>query len=257
MPDGSAKLLVERRESVLLLTLNRPEVRNAIDTETATALAGALDDFEEDPTLRAAVICGAGGTFCSGMDLKAFARGEVPVDGARGFGGIVERPPSKPIIAAVEGNALAGGFEIVLSCDLVVAAEDARFGLPEVTRGLVAEAGGLLRLPRRIPFHVAMEWVLTGDAVVASEAARVGLVNRLVPADKTVATAVELAMRIAQNAPLATAATKRIIEESRDWPRESEFRMQSTISSAVRQSGDALEGARAFVEKRPPQWQGR
>jgi len=257
MSDGSSKVLVQRREGVLVLTLNRPEARNAIDTGTATALAGALDDFEADPGLRVAVITGAGGSFCSGMDLKAFARGEVPHGGERGFAGIAERPPVKPVIAAVEGAALAGGFEIALSCDLIVAAQDARFGFPEVRRGLVAEAGGLLRLPRRIPFHLAMEWALTGDFVPASVAARVGLVNRLVPAGEALTAAIELARAIGENAPLATMASKRIIVESRDWPRESEFSRQSTISRAVRESEDALEGARAFAEKRPPHWQGR
>jgi len=257
MPSASSKLLVERRGHVLLVTLNRPEVKNAIDTETARALARALDDFEADPGLSAAVITGAGGTFSSGMDLKAFAGGAVPLVGGRGFGGIAERPPNKPIIAAVEGNALAGGFEIVLSCDLIVAAADARFGLPEVKRGLVAEAGGLLRLPRRIPFHIAMEWALTGDFIPAPEAARLGLVNRLVPAGTAVATALDLAAKISENAPLATAASKQIIVESRDWPRGTEFREQSKISRTVRESEDALEGARAFADKRSPQWRGR
>jgi len=157
-----AKLLTERRDGVLILTLNRPEVRNAIDTETAWAISHAVDELEGDPALTAAVLTGAGGTFCAGMDLKAFLAGEKPSVGERGFAGIVERPPAKPVIAAVEGTALAGGFEIVLACDLVVAASDSRFGLPEVKRGLVAAGGGLLRLSRQVPFHLALEWALTG-----------------------------------------------------------------------------------------------
>jgi enoyl-CoA hydratase len=249
----TAKLLTERRGGVLVLTLNRPEVRNAIDTETAWAVSHALDELEADTTLAAAVLTGAGGTFCAGMDLKAFLAGEKPTV-ARGFAGIVERPPAKPIIAAVEGSAVAGGFEIVLSCDLVVAATDARFGLPEVRRGLVAGGGGLMRLSRRVPFHLAMEWALTGGFVPAPQAERAGLVNRLVPPGTALATAIELAETIAGNGPLAVAATKRILAECRDWRLEEEFERQREISLPVRESADAREGALAFKEKRAPHW---
>jgi enoyl-CoA hydratase/carnithine racemase len=248
------KLLTERRGGVLVLTLNRPEVRNAIDTETAWAVSHALDELEADVTLAAAVLTGAGGTFCAGMDLKAFLAGEKPSVGVRGFAGIVERPPAKPVIAAVEGTAVAGGFEIVLACDLVVAADDARFGLPEVRRGLVAAGGGLLRLSRRVPFHLAMEWALTGDFVPAAQAERAGLVNRLVPPGTALTAAVELAAGIARNGPLAVAATKRILTKCRDWRLDEEFDRQREISVPVRESADAREGALAFKEKRTPQW---
>jgi enoyl-CoA hydratase len=250
----AGKVLVERRGGVLVLTLNRPEVRNAIDTETAWAISGALDELEADPALSAAVLTGAGGTFCAGMDLKAFLAGESPSVGTRGFAGIVERPPAKPIVAAVEGTALAGGFEIVLACDLVVAATDARFGLPEVKRGLVAAGGGLMRLSRRVPSPLAFEWALTGEFVPAERAERAGLVNRLVPPGAALATAIELAMSIAANGPLAVAATKRILTECRDWSLDEEFERQRAISVPVRESADAREGALAFKEKRPPRW---
>ena len=256
MTTATDKLLVERRDAVLVLTLNRPEVRNAIDTEIAWAISGALDTLDADPTLSAAVVTGAGGTFCAGMDLKAFLAGEKPSVGTRGFAGIVEQPPAKPIIAAVEGTALAGGFEIVLACDLVVAAEDARFGLPEVKRGLVAAGGGLLRLPRRAPFQLAMEWALTGEFVPADAAARAGLVNRLVAPGTALDVAVDLACAIARNGPLALAATKRILVESRDWSAAEEFDRQREISVPVRESADAREGALAFKEKRAPNWTG-
>jgi enoyl-CoA hydratase len=256
MTGATDKLLVERRDAVLVLTLNRPEVRNAIDTETAWAMSDALDRLDTDGSLSAAVITGAGGTFCAGMDLKAFLAGEKPSVGARGFAGIVEQPPVKPVIAAVEGTALAGGFEIVLACDLVVAAEDARFGLPETKRGLVAAGGGLMRLARRAPFHLAMEWALTGEFISADEAAGVGLINRLVAPGKALDAAVDLASTIARNGPLAVAATKRILTESRDWPTAEEFDRQRAISVPVRESADAREGALAFKEKRPPRWTG-
>ena len=251
------KLTTERRDGVLVLTLNRPEVRNAIDTETAWAISRAIDEFEADTALTVAVLTGAGGTFCAGMDLKAFLAGEKPSAGVRGFAGIVERPPAKPVIAAVEGTALAGGFEIVLACDLVVAAQDARFGLPEVKRGLVAAGGGLMRLSRRIPFHLAMEWALTGEFVPAEQAERAGLVNRLVPPGTALPSAIELATSIARNGPLAVAATKRILTECRDWPLKEEFERQRAISLPVRESDDAREGALAFKDKRAPRWAGR
>jgi len=250
------ELLTERHDGVLLLVLNRPHARNAISLALAERLAAALDDLDGDPTLRAAVITGAGGTFCSGMDLKGFARGERPVVPGRGFAGLVERPPAKPLIAAVEGYALAGGFEIVLACDLVVAARTAVFGLPEVRRGLTAAAGGLFRLPRRIPYHLAMELVLTGRHWPAPEAAAAGLVNRLVDEGQAQAAALELAAEIAANAPLAVAASKRVVAESASWPLEEAFARQHAIVDPVRRSNDAREGALAFAEKRPPVWTG-
>ncbi len=251
------KVLTERRGGVLVITLNRPEVKNAIDTETAWAVSHALDELDDDRTLVAGVLAGTGSTFCAGMDLKAFLAGEKPSVGDRGFAGIVERPPAKPLIAAVEGTAVAGGFEIVLACDLIVAADNARFGLPEVKRGLVAAGGGLMRLSRRIPFHLAMEWALTGEFVPAETAARFGLVNRLVPAGAAVDEAVALAEAIAANGPLAVAATKQILVEARDWSRTDEFERQRAISVPVRESDDAREGALAFKEKRAARWAGR
>ena len=248
---------LERAGGVLLVTIDRPQVRNAINTATASAIAGAMETLDSDTDLVAGVITGAGGTFCTGMDLKAFLAGERPSIPGRGFAGIVERPPDKPIIAAVEGHAVAGGFEIVLACDLVVAAENAVFGLPEVRRGLVAAGGGLLRLPERIPYHHAMQWALTGAMVPADKAFDAGLVNILTAPGQAVDQAVQLAGSIAANGPLAVRATKQIIQRSRDWSREVAFAAQREISEPVRASEDAREGALAFTEKRPPRWTGR
>ncbi|MEV0595746.1 crotonase/enoyl-CoA hydratase family protein [Nonomuraea cavernae] len=251
------QVLTERHGNVLVVTINRPEARNAINTVTAEAIADAMRLLDEDDSLFAGVITGAGGTFCAGMDLKAFLAGERPSVPVRGFAGIVEAPPRKPIIAAVEGYALAGGFEIALACDLLVAAEDARFGLPEVRRSLVAGGGGLMRLSRRIPYHHAMEWALTGELVDARRADAAGLVNRLVPPGQALAAALELAERIAANGPLAVRATKQIIANARDWDSATEFDEQRKLSEPVRSSEDAREGALAFTEKRAPRWRGR
>lgn len=265
MSDSLAADLSDQRQDavsvqtdgpVAIITINRPEARNAVNAAVARGVAAALDELDASPQLRAAVITGAGGTFCAGMDLKGFLAGENPSEGGRGFGGIVLKPPAKPVIAAVEGYALAGGFEIALSCDLIVASEAAQFGLPEVTRGLVAAAGGLLRLPARIPYHLAMEIALTGDRFPAARLHEAGLVSRLVPAGEALAEATRLAVRIAANAPLALAATKRIVVESRDWPSDEAFRRQDEISGPVFTSADAIEGAAAFAEKRAPVWRG-
>jgi enoyl-CoA hydratase len=255
--DPGPNVLVTESAGVQIVTINRPHVRNAINHATAVDIAAAMDELDERDDLVAGVITGAGTSFCAGMDLKAFLDGERPSTPERGFAGIVEKPPTKPLIAAVNGPAIAGGFEIVLACDLIVAAEDAVFGMPEVKRGLVAAAGGLLRLPRRIPYHLAMEWALTGEYVTAKRAYEVALVNRLVAADAVLAEATALAASIAANGPLALRATKRIIVESQDWDRDEEFIRQGAISEPVRASDDAKEGARAFKEKRPPVWQGR
>lgn len=250
-------LIVERRGAVLVLQMNRPEARNAMSLQLARDIAAALDELDADPDLRAGVITGAGGTFCAGMDLKGFARGERPVVEGRGFAGLVEKPPAKPLVAAVEGYALAGGFEIVLASDLVVAARGATFGLPEVRRGLTAAAGGLFRLPRRVPYHLAMELVLTGRHWSAQEAAEAGLVNRLVDDGTALEAAVELAEQVAANAPLALVASKRVVVESASWPLEEAFERQHEIVDPVRRSEDAQEGARAFTEKRAPVWRGQ
>lgn len=243
-------------DQVAVVTINRPQARNAVNQAVAAGMAGIFDELDERKDVRVIVLTGAGGTFCAGMDLKGFLAGEDPTSGGRGFGGIVERPPAKPIIAAVEGYALAGGFEVALSCDLIVASEEASFGLPEVTRGLVAAAGGLLRLPRRIPYHLAMEIALTGQRLPAGHLHQAGLVNRLVPAGQALAAATELAAQISQNAPLALAATKRVIVESADWPSGEAFARQGLIAGPVFGSADAMEGALAFSEKRAPVWRG-
>jgi enoyl-CoA hydratase len=239
---------------IAVITINRPEVRNAINGEVARGIASALEELDARKDVSAYVLTGAGGTFSAGMDLKGFLSGDSPIVEGRGFGGITERPPSKPIIAAVEGYALAGGCEVALSCDLIVAAQTARFGLPEVRRGLVAGAGGLLRLPRRIPYHIAMEIALTGDHQPAARLHEFGLVNRLTEEGGAVAAARELAARIAENAPLALAATKRVIVESPDWSSDEAFARQADIITPVFVSKDAQEGAAAFAEKRKPVW---
>jgi enoyl-CoA hydratase len=202
------------------------------------------------------ILTGAGGTFSAGMDLKGFLSGDSPAFEDRGFGGIVQRPPAKPVIAAVEGYALAGGFELVLACDLVVASEAAKFGLPEVRRSLVAGAGGLLRLPKRIPYHLAMEIALSGEHYPAARLYEAGLVNRLVPAGQALDGARELAGRIALGGPLALTATKRVIVESADWSSAEAFHRQGQIIGPVFMSADAREGALAFAEKRAPVWKG-
>ncbi len=254
---STAPVLVEQLEGVQVVTINRPEVRNAIDTATAQGIADALGELDDRDDLVAGVLAGAGSTFCAGMDLKAFLQGERPSVAGRGFAGIAMRPPAKPVIAAVEGHAIAGGFEIVLACDLVVAAANAVFGLPEVKRGLLAGGGGLLRLPHRIPYQIAMEWILTGDLFPAEDAHRYGLVNRLTPAGGALPAALELAQRIARNGPLAVRASKQIVIQARDWSGADQWQRQQEIYEPVRSSEDAREGALAFREKRAPVWHGR
>jgi enoyl-CoA hydratase len=249
-------LQVEERGRVLVLTMDRPEAKNAMSMSMAHEIAEAMELLDERADLSVAVITGAGGTFCAGMDLKGFAHGERPVVEGRGFAGLVKRPPRKPLIAAVEGYALAGGFEIVLSCDLVVASREAKFGLPEVKRGLTAAAGGLLRLQHRVPYHLAMDLVLTGRMWPAPEAAEVHLVNRLAEPGHALDDALELADEVAANAPLALAASKQVLVESVDWPLSEKFDRQEEYVNPVRESADAKEGALAFVEKRKPEWTG-
>ncbi|WP_007023723.1 crotonase/enoyl-CoA hydratase family protein [Saccharomonospora iraqiensis] len=249
-------VLVEQRDRALIITINRPEARNAVDATVAQGVAAAVDELESNKDLSIGVLTGAGGTFSAGMDLKAFLRGEnVTIEG-RGLAGLTEAPPAKPLIAAVEGFALAGGCELVLSCDLVVASEEATFGIPEVKRGLVAGAGGLLRLPARIPRQIAMEIALTGDRFSAADAHRYGLVNRLAEPGQALSGALELAGRITANAPLALRATKEIITRSADWTSDDAFARQLEIMAPVFASADAQEGAKAFAEKRDPVWRG-
>ena len=249
-------VLTEVADGVGVITINRPQARNAVNGEVARGIAAATDDFDARSDVRVLVLTGAGSTFCAGMDLKGFLAGDAPVAPGRGFAGITERPPVKPVIAAVEGYALAGGFEIVLACDLVVASEEARFGLPEVRRGLVAGAGGLIRLARRIPYHLAMEIVLTGEHFPAARLAEAGLVNRLTAPGQALAGARELATLVAQGAPLALAASKRVVVESADWDSDEAFARQGDIIGPVFGSADAMEGAVAFAEKRAPVWRG-
>lgn len=253
----SDAVLVETRDNVLVMTISRPEARNAVNAEVARALAAALDRLDAEPGLSVGVLTGAGGTFSAGMDLKAFLRGEIPEIEGRGFGGLTQTPPSKPLIAAVEGWALAGGFEMVLACDLVVASREAKFGLPEVKRSLIAGAGGLLRLPTRLPYHVAMEVALTGDPLTAERAFHHGLVNRIVEPGQALEAALELAAALAANGPLALAATKEIMRRSLDWTEDERWKRQMDIMAPVFASEDAREGATAFAEKRPPRWQGK
>lgn len=258
-PEGTdaPAVLTTEQDGVLIVTINRPAARNAINTVAAQGIAAAMDTLDARVDLVAGVLTGAGSSFCTGMDLKAFLAGERPSVPGRGFAGIVERPSDKPLIAAVEGYALAGGFEIALACDLIVASREAVFGLPEVTRGLVAAGGGLVRLPQRVPYGLAVQWSLTGERIDAEQAAQAGLVNRLTDPGAALAGALELAGTIARNGPLAVRATKAILSRSRDWPQESAFERTRELSEPVRASVDAREGARAFTERRAPVWQGR
>ncbi|KZS69113.1 enoyl-CoA hydratase [Mycobacterium kansasii] len=249
------EVLVEQRDRILIITINRPKAKNAVNAAVSRGLADAMDRLDSDAGLSVGILTGAGGSFCAGMDLKAFARGENVVVAGRGLG-FTERPPAKPLIAAVEGYALAGGTELALATDLIVAALDSAFGIPEVKRGLVAGGGGLLRLPERIPYAIAMELALTGDNLPAERAHELGLVNILAEPGKALEAAIALAEKITANGPLAVAATKRIITESRGWSLESRFAEQVKIFGPVFMSNDAREGAIAFAEKRPPRWTG-
>ena len=240
-----------------MITLDRPEVRNAIDLRTARLLERAVDDAEADDSVRVLVLTGAGRSFCAGMDLAGAAKGQFPVTERRGPLGLTAEPPSKPTIAAVEGAALAGGFELALCADLVVAAEDSTFGLPEVKRGLLAAAGGLLRISTRLPRAVALEIALVGDALPAARMHELGLVNRVVAPGDALTVALDLAASIAGNAPLSVRVGKRVVEEAPTWPVEDAFTRQSELASPVILSDDAKEGVAAFAEKREPRWTGR
>jgi enoyl-CoA hydratase len=251
------EVLVEHADRVAVITINRPQARNAINHAVSAGVAAALAELDERDDLTVGIITGAGGTFSSGMDLKAFLAGEnVRVEG-KGLAGLTEAPPRKPLIAAVEGWALAGGCEVALACDLIVAARDAKFGIPEVKRGLVAGAGGLIRLPRRIPAGIAMELALTGDPLPAADAHRLGLVNALTEPGEALEGARQLAARIAVNGPLAVAVTKQVITQQQDWDMADAWAKQGPMIGPVFGSEDAREGARAFAEKRPPSWKGR
>ena len=250
-------VLTDERDGVLVITINRPEARNAINGDVARGIAAALDRLDDEDGLWVGVLTGGGGFFSSGMDLKAFLAGDVPVIEGRGLGGLTEKSPRKPLIAAIEGYAVAGGFELVLACDLVVAAEGARLGVPEVKRALIAGAGAAIHLPQRIPPAIAMEMLLTGEPITAARAAELGLVNRVVPSGTALDAAVALAREVAANGPLAVAVTKEIATSSRDWSTAEGWQKQSELMMPVFGSQDAQEGATAFAEKRPPVWTGR
>lgn len=247
---------VHQIEGVQVISINRPQVRNAINRAVSEAVAAAVDELDERTDLTLGIITGTGGNFCTGMDLKAFLAGELVALPGRGLAGFIQRPPRKPMIAAVEGWAVAGGFEIALACDLIVAARDARFGLPEVRRGLVAAAGGLLRLPRRIPPAIAKQLALTGEPLSAADASRLGLVNELTEPGQALDGALDLARRITPNGPLAVRTTKQILDQALDWTVAEGFSRQEPMVAQILASADAREGAAAFAEKRPPAWTG-
>ena len=249
-------VLTEQRGDVLVITINRPEARNAVNGAVAEGVADALDRLDADDALRVGVLTGAGGTFCSGMDLKAFLSGEVPIIEGRGLAGLTEAPPRKPLVAAVEGYALAGGFELLLACDLVVVARDARLGVPEVKRGLVAAAGAAILLPERVGLARAMELLLTGEPIEPERALDWGLVNRVVEPGEALDAALELASAVAANGPLAVAVSKQVARSARDWSSEEMWQRQTDLVLPVLTSADAQEGAAAFAEKRAPVWQG-
>jgi len=250
------EVLVTEADGVIEVTINRPDQRNAMTKAAAEAMSDAWDRLDSEPSLRCAILTGAGGTFCSGMDLKGFLKGEFPVAGDRGFGALTSWSPKKPVIAAVDGYALAGGMELALACDMLVASRGAKFGVPEAKRGLVAGGGGAVVLPRLLPRPLAMELVLTGDPLTAERAYELGLVNRLTDGP-AIEGARELARTIAANGPLAVIASKGVVRDSWLWPIEEVNTLQSPYIAGVFSSEDAKEGARAFAEKRKPEWKGK
>ena len=254
----STLVSVEYTDGIQIITINRPQARNAISVETALQMAAAFEEMDAREDVRIGILTGAGGTFSSGMDLKDFARtGIRSVVQGKGFAGLNEAPPQKPLIAAVEGFALAGGFEMMLACDLVVAASNAQFGLPEVKRGLVAGSGGLLRLPRQIPYHIAMEVILTGDMLSAERASQFGLINVLTEPGQALAEALKLARRICENGPMAVQTAKSIVNKGLNFSTEEMFRLQAPLMQHIFASEDAREGSLAFAEKRKPVWQNK
>ena len=252
----SEELLTEVRDGVLIVTINRPEAKNAMNKAAAEGIAAAMDRLDADDDLRVGILTGAGGTFCSGMDLKGFLRGESPSVEGRGFGGVVQAPPKKPLIAAVEGYALAGGLELMIACDLVVANAGAKFGIPEAKRGLVAAAGGVMMLPDQIPERIAMELALTGEFIDAQRAYELGLINKVVEGS-ALDGALALAAKIVANGPLAVRVSKAIVKQSRGWPMDERYARQGELIAPVFVSEDAREGSLAFAEKRAPNWKGK
>ncbi|MFG2471465.1 crotonase/enoyl-CoA hydratase family protein [Streptomyces canus] len=252
--------MLERRGNIALITLNRPQALNAVTAELSAALGAALEEFATDPDLRVCVLTGAGRAFCAGMDLKEAAAGRDVTDPLHpewGFAGLVRHPIDKPLIAAVNGPALGGGAEIVLSCDLVVADENATFGMPEVHHGLFPAAGGVLRLQNRVPRNIAREFALTGAPVDAATAARWGLFNRIAPAGKSVEAALELAEQVATGAPLSLNAVKQLMSWGEARAEADAWVENDRAFRHILASDDAKEGPHAFAEKRTPHWTGR
>ncbi len=249
------QVLVSVANGVLEVTINRPEAKNAMTKAAAEGIAAAMDRLDADNDLRCAILTGAGGTFCSGMDLKGFLTGEIPVAGDRGFGGLTSWTPKKPVIAAVDGYALAGGMELAIACDMIVASKGAKFGIPEAKRGLVAGGGGVVQLPRLLPRPLAMELALTGDPITAERAYELGLVN-VVTEGPAIEGARELAQRVAANGPLALIASKGIVRDSWLWADKEVLANQTPYIAHVFASEDAREGATAFAQKRKPEWKG-
>ncbi|MCB1703808.1 MAG: crotonase/enoyl-CoA hydratase family protein [Halioglobus sp.] len=253
----SDEVLVDVTDGIMTVTLNRPKAKNAANRAVAVGVAAAMDELDSNDSIHVAILTGAGGTFCAGMDLKAFVSGEMPMVEGRGFAGLTEAPPRKPLIGAIEGYALAGGLELAISCDLIVTADDAKFGIPEVKRGLAAAAGGLIKLPRQIPSRLAMELAIVGDFITAQRAYEIGLVNQVVPSGTALEAAKALAAKIVANGPLAVAISKQVILESADWSGEEMWQKQQDIVMPVFGSEDAMEGSIAFAEKRAPNWKGK
>ncbi|MDQ7905260.1 crotonase/enoyl-CoA hydratase family protein [Phytohabitans sp. ZYX-F-186] len=250
-------VVLEARDGVLVISIDRPEVLNAIDQPTAELLAHAFTRLDEDDRARVGVLHGGAKAFSTGADLRAVAAGQSPVVPGRGFGGLTERPPRKPLVAAIEGYALGGGLEMALACDLIVASRTTQLGLPEVTRGLIASAGGLLRLPTRLPHSVAMRMALTGERLTGEQAFDLHLVSELVEPGRAQEAAVALAARIAENAPLSVQASKRLVNAAVDGATDELLRLQAELQARLLVSWDVAEGIAAFKEKRPPRWEGR
>lgn len=242
-----------------IITIDRPDARNAINPQVAAAIESSLDAAESDDSVRSTIVSGSGPVFCAGADLKAIQAGDGPrlFTARGGFAGVTRRARAKPLIAAVDGPALAGGLEIVLSCDIVVASTRATFGLPEVKRGLVAAGGGLLRLQQRIPFNIALEMQMTGDPKAAVDMYKRGLVNLLCEPGEAVAVAMTVAQRIAANAPLAVRESRRVAIGSFVGSEEQGWKLSADSDARVLASDDVQEGLQAFIDKRQPIWSGR
>ena len=251
----TSPVATERHGPILVIRLQRPQARNALDLATAEAVHAAMDELDRDDSLFVGIVTGSGGNFCAGADLKAIARGERPST-TRG-GGMMKTPSRKPLIAAVEGWALGGGFELCMSCDLIVAARDARFGLPEVKRNLVATGGGLFRLPKRIPYGLAMEFALLGEPQTTDFFAPYGIINRVTEPGQALEGALALATKMLANGPTALAATVQIMRNAHNWTEAEAWAAQEPIAAVARNSQDCKEGLAAFAEKRAPVWQGR